>query len=79
MTPTVIIEQRLDTQIQISRAPAFGTFTVQITQKDGTIAHVVLDMESTVFILENLDEGASIFKRHRGFFAGFIGKFKKRA
>lgn len=74
------LEQLLDTPIKVRRSEAFGTFDFLLTLKDGSEAIVTLDMESTIFILENLDEGEPTFKQKRlSWFATWLGKFKPRS
>lgn len=76
---TLFVEQKLDTEIQISRGDAFGTFSMRVRTKDGGDAIITLDMESTIFVLENLDEGEEVFRKKRhNWFALFLGRFKKK-
>lgn len=73
------IRQKLDTRIQIARSQAFGTFDVKIVTEDGDVI-VTLDMESTVFILENMDEGSVAYHKGQkfGWFGGLKSAFRKR-
>lgn len=72
--------QMKDTAIKVRRSEAFALFDFLITLADGTEAIVTLDMESTIYVLENLDEGQGVFDKVKcGWFGRWLGKFKSRS
>lgn len=62
------ILQMLDTRIEIRRSDAFGICDFQITLKDGSDAVITLDLESSIKVLEQLDNGEGIIKKEFSFF-----------
>lgn len=72
--------QKLDTPIKVRRAEAFGTFDFLLILEDGSEAIVTLDMESSIFIMEHLDEGPKAFQQvKQNWFSSWLGKFKPRS
>lgn len=72
------IRQILDTPLKIRRNPAFSQIDLLIQTKDGDVT-VTLDVESTIYVLENLDEGPKTFQEIRPtWFPGWRGLFRPR-
>lgn len=72
--------QMMDTSIKVRRAEAFSTFDFLLILNDGSEAIVTLDMESSIFIMEHLDEGPKAFKEvKQSWFSNWLGKFKPRS
>lgn len=58
-TEVVVVRQALDTEVSVTVSRAFAVVAIEFETQGGGRAHVELDMESTINVIDAMDNGRS--------------------